>query len=112
MSISDEQKDFWDEIILDDDGNVDLEAVYNELADFYFVAQQAARVYYDITCGQLTRPNYHATDVLQVAEECADKLTQQEVLRVLIAIDSGDITMEEALAEHSAFLDDEPDVQT
>lgn len=107
---TDEEHAFWDEIILNDDGSVDLEAVYAELHDYKFLMDQATRVYWDITCGQMSKPNYYASSVIQVADECVEKQVRDEVLSVLIDIKNGVYTLEDMISEHSE--DTIPDVQT
>lgn len=105
-SADDEEHAFWDELILNDDGTVDMDAVYAELHDYRVVAQNASRVYYDITCGLISKPNTLATAVISQANECAENITREEVFRVILAIDAGDMTMEDALAEYSDIMDE------
>lgn len=98
--IMQEERDFWDEIILNDDGTVDLDAVYAELSDFRQLMHHASRVYYDITCGIISKPNTHSADVISQATECAEKITRDEVLDVLARIKAGDMTLNEAIEEY------------
>ena len=106
MSIPDEERAFWDELILNDDGTVDIDAVYNELTDYRKMMYHASRVYYDITCGIISKPNTHSADVISQANECAENITREEFFRVILAIDTGDMTIEEALKEYSDVMDE------
>ena len=107
MSISSEEHEFWDEIILNDDGSVDLEAVYAELHDYRFLMGEAVRVYWDITCGQMSKPNYYAADIIAVADECVQKQIREEVVSVLLDIEDGTMTVEEALIEYTDVVQED-----
>jgi hypothetical protein len=98
--MNEEERQFWDEIILNDDGSVDIEAVYAELSDFRQLMHHASRVYYDITCGIISKPNTDSSDVISQANQCADDIKRDEILDVLEQIKSGDMTLDEALEEY------------
>ena len=101
MSGDDELHAFWDELILNDDGTPDMEAIYDELADYYRLMHHAGRVYYDITCGLISKTNTHSSDVISQANECAENIKREEVLGVLEDIRDGEMTLEEAIEEYS-----------
>lgn len=62
-------EDFWEEIICDSDGNIDIEQVKKELCDYYNILQQVPKVYNEITGGWLSKPSYQAETVLDVFRE-------------------------------------------
>lgn len=57
-------EDFWQEIICDSDGNIDVEQVKKELCDYYIMLQEVPKVYCEITDGMLSKPLYDAETVL------------------------------------------------
>lgn len=61
--------DFWAEICLDENGNVDMEQVKKELADFRFIIQEVPKVYSHVTGGELSKPMYYAKGVVEKADE-------------------------------------------
>lgn len=65
--------DHWKKII-EKDGKVDLEAVKKELADFWFVLENAPRVYSAVTGGKITKIFYTSRTILKAAEEYLEEL--------------------------------------
>lgn len=57
-------QDFWEEIICDKDGNIDVEQVKKELCDYYKMLQEVPKVYIEVTDGILSKPLYDAETVL------------------------------------------------
>lgn len=107
--MNDEEREFWDELIFNDDGTVDLEAVYNELSDYRQLMHHASRVYYDITCGIISKPNTHSADVISQANECADRITREEIFHVLRDLETGAMTLDEALDEYTPDMEGSDD---
>lgn len=101
LPADDELHAFWDELILNDDGTPDMEAVYAELFDYYQLMRHAARVYWDITCGRISKTNTHSADVISQANECAENIKREEVLGVLEDLRDGEMTLEEAIEEYT-----------
>jgi hypothetical protein len=60
---------FWADICLDENGNVDMEQVKKELADFRFMIKEVPKVYSHVTGGLLSKPMYHAEGVIEKADE-------------------------------------------
>jgi hypothetical protein len=69
--------EFWRDIILNDDGTVNLEAVKNELADFKFIIDQVPEVYSAVTGGVLSKPMYKASVVIDTFYENYGNLAEQ-----------------------------------
>lgn len=67
--------EFWEPLLTDEDGNVDIELVKAELFDFYFVMNEASKVYCYVTGDTLSKTSYYASSVISVAEE----RTQQRI---------------------------------
>ena len=74
-------KDFWKNIICDQDGKVDVEQVKKELCDYYRMLQEVPRVYSEVTGGILSKPLYDARYVLDFFyEKYANKVGYVECL--------------------------------
>lgn len=96
--------DFWGNLIFKADGELSELHVLQELHDYRFLMEQAATVYANITCSQMSRTTYYATDVIQVADECQDRIINDVVLDVLARIEDGE-TIEDLRKEF--FNDDD-----
>lgn len=100
MSISDEEREFWDELIVNDDGTVDMDAVYNELHDYHLLAEHASRVYWELSCGRISKPNTHAADVISQVNECTESMKREDIAILLDQIKRGEMSLEEAIEEY------------
>lgn len=101
MSINDEEREFWDSLILNPDGTVNMDAVYDELSDYRQMMYHTSRVYYDITCGMISKPNTHSSDVLSQSSECNEKIIRDEIFYVLEQLKRKEMTLDEALEEYA-----------
>ncbi|MBH8565922.1 hypothetical protein I8748_27775 [Nostoc sp. CENA67] len=61
--------DFWQNILCDENGEIDLDSVKRELHDYYIVMQEATKVYHELTGGKISKPNTKAVHVIQLAYE-------------------------------------------
>lgn len=71
-------KNFW-KLIVEKDGEVDMEQVKKELHDFHFVMNQVSKVYDHLTGGNLSKPHYYADGVIEAVYEFFDLLRQDEI---------------------------------
>lgn len=62
-------KDFWKELVCNQDGTLNMDAVQRELADYYFMPQEVPKVYDHVTGGVVSKPNTYAFEVNLVADE-------------------------------------------
>lgn len=62
-------KNFWKDIICDENGEVNIEQVKKELCDFYKIIQEVPKVYSEVTGGLLSKPLYDAGTVISVFNE-------------------------------------------
>lgn len=62
-------QEFWKDIIYKEDGNIDVDAVKCELADYYKMLQEVPAVYSEVTGGILSKPLYKAETVLSYFRE-------------------------------------------
>lgn len=86
---------FWKEIILNEDGTVNLEQVKKELFDFSFMLEQVPKVYYEITGGFLSKPNYYAVDVINKADEYYEKLHELKPHSEYNFVDDDEVCVED-----------------
>lgn len=70
-----ESINFWKDIVLTEDGKLNVEQVEKELSDFRFIMEQVPLVYSHITNGNLSKVNYFASAVIGEA----DRVQQQEI---------------------------------
>jgi len=68
---------FWKDIIIKSDGTVNLAQLKKELSDFSHVLEQVPLVYCHITGSLLSKTNYFAQDVINVADEHYEKLWKE-----------------------------------
>lgn len=71
-----ESKDFWADIVYNDDGSLNEDQVLRELNDFYYMIREVTEVYGSITNDRMTEPTYYARDVLSLHEELLEGLLQ------------------------------------
>ena len=62
-------QEFWKDIICNEDGSINIDAVKCELADYYKMLQEVPTVYSEITGGILSKPLYKAEFVLEYFRE-------------------------------------------
>lgn len=62
--------EFWKEIILNEDGSVNVEQVYKELSDYSHMLKHVPIVYMHITKNTLSKPMYTAEQVTSLADQC------------------------------------------
>ncbi len=79
QSVEDIWKEFWEQILIKEDGSLDLEQVKKELADFHDLIHNASEVYDHVTGGTLSKPNSAPVYVIQFAEDrIKEQLDEQE----------------------------------
>jgi hypothetical protein len=59
-------KDFWKDIVENEDGSINLEQLKKELYDFHFVIEEVPKVYMAVTNGAMSKPNYYANEVISI----------------------------------------------
>jgi hypothetical protein len=59
---------FW-KIIVEKDGNINIDAIKKELHDYYIAIQEVGKVYDYITMGKLTKPNTDAQYIIDELEK-------------------------------------------
>ncbi len=64
-----ESDSFWLPIIQDKHGNISKKKVLRELSDFSFILEQIPLIYCHITGDKLSKPMYHASTVIQQADD-------------------------------------------
>jgi hypothetical protein len=70
---------FWKKLV-ETDGQLDLQKVANELADYKFLLDQVPKVYMHVTGGKLSKPNYPAAAVIACAEDAFAQRVQFAVM--------------------------------
>jgi hypothetical protein len=70
---------FWKPLLTDENGNLNLQAVKNELADYAFVLKQVPKVYTHVTGGRLSEPHYHSQAVISEADRYFDECFDEEI---------------------------------
>lgn len=71
-------QNFW-KLIVEKDGEVDMEQVKKELHDFHFIMGEVSKVYDSLTGGQLSKPNYYADGVINEVHNYFNMLRQYEI---------------------------------
>lgn len=71
-------ENFW-KLIVEKDGEVDMEQVKKELHDFHIVMNEVSKVYSHLTGGQLSKPHYYADDVISEVYNYFNMLRQDEI---------------------------------
>lgn len=83
-------KGFFDDIIRTESGEFSEAHVYAELSDFLFMIREVPKVYSYVTCGLMSKPGYHALDIINVADACAEDQITTVVRDVLDRIEAGE----------------------
>lgn len=95
-----EEYSWWRDILVRANGSVSIDHVLQELHDYRFLMHQASEVYAHVTCGQLSKPGYHAQDVIQVANECDETYIREAIQEVLDRLTDGE-TLDDLKREFS-----------
>ena len=69
-------EEFWKPII-EASGEPSFDQIMRELSDYKFLMDQASKVYYHVTGGLLSKTNYHAHTVTDVADEHTQKFIDE-----------------------------------
>jgi len=64
--------EFWKELVENEDGTLNAEAVRNELSDYKFLIEQVPLVYDSVSGGRISKPNTYALEVINAANELYD----------------------------------------
>jgi len=78
-------KQFWNNIILKKDKSLNKKQVYKELSDYYFILQQIPEIYCRISNGQLSKPMYSSSTMIdQLEDNFYDKDCTQSDMKDMI----------------------------
>ncbi len=86
---------FWKDIIMNEDGTVNLNQVKKELSDFSFMIDQVPRVYEELA--GLSKPNYYADTIIGLARERQEehlKEDLQELVNEMVECETVDEVLE------------------
>lgn len=61
--------EFWKDIVEKEDGTIDIEQVKKELYDFSIVMGNCTNAYMKMTDGNISKPNTHFFEVINIFEE-------------------------------------------
>lgn len=94
-------QELWKGIVTNEDGSINLEQLKKELWSASFIADQCSEVYYTLTNGTLSKPNYYASGVISCYEDQQEKLIDKEMAKddLLMLINTGDLDTEEIKKE-------------
>lgn len=94
MNLSDEQllefHEFWQDILWDEDGNFSTDKAILELYDYQYLLDQVPQVYWHITNGNLSKPNYFASTVIAHADAVTEDLIREAVQDALLRVKNGE----------------------
>lgn len=65
-----ESWEFWKDIILNEDGTINIEQLKKELSDFYIAMKEVGKVYCHITNDRISKINTFAAAVIGEADDC------------------------------------------
>lgn len=88
-------KEFWKELVTNEDGSLNSEAVKNELYDYKCMMDEVSKVYYDLTGGFFSKPNTIAPHVIEAAE-------RQNRINLYQGLD--DLVKDEEITEDTAII--------
>ena len=93
--------DFWKDIV-ETNGVLDLDKVQRELSDFYFLMEEAPKVYMEVSGGMISKTNTYASEVLNLFEEKFDdkEITKDDIGSIL----KEEISAEDKLEEIKNYL--------
>jgi hypothetical protein len=69
--------EFWKDIVENEDGTLNVDAVKRELADFRHMLNEVPAVYEFVTGGMLSKPNYYARDVISAASDYIERCIEE-----------------------------------
>lgn len=69
----------WIDIIINQDGSINLSQIKKELYDYTKYAEEWGNVYYKITGGALSYPNYHASAVISCNNDTIKELIENAI---------------------------------
>lgn len=72
-----EDIDFWKDIVLTEDGKLDVSQVEKELADYHFLIEQVPLVYMHVTGEMLSKTNYYAYSVISAFDDYISRLIKE-----------------------------------
>lgn len=77
-------QEIWKEIIMNQDGTVNLDAVKRELYDFSHLIVRASEVFCHVTGGRISKPNTVAAAVIEEADNHYQSIYEEEALYVQV----------------------------
>lgn len=96
-------KDFWKPLV-EIDGEINVEAVKNELHDFHHMLEEVPKVYMEVSGGRISKPNTYAFEVIgEFNNNHWRKDTIQDDVRDIL--ENADLTAEEKLSEIVDYLE-------
>jgi hypothetical protein len=66
--------EFWQDIVCNENGEIDLDKVKRELSDYYIAIQEVSKVYYELTDGKFTKFNTDSIHVIAAAQDYFERL--------------------------------------
>ena len=76
-------KDFWKDLVTNDDGSLNVDQIMRELHDYSRVMDNVSKVYMHITNRSMSKPNYCSEDVIMefesVQEQNWEKFLKEEI---------------------------------
>lgn len=69
---------FWKELVENDDGTFNKDALMRELSDYKFLLDQIPLIYDHVTGGLLSKVGYHADTVISASDEHFLRLLEAE----------------------------------
>ncbi len=79
-------EEFWSLILIDDQGDIDLDQVKKELFDFWQVMQEVPKVYCHITGNQVSKILAKAEVVISLADDSYAKCAKDNAVDIVKAI--------------------------
>jgi hypothetical protein len=77
-SVEEIWESFWKPIVTTPDGQINLDQLKKELADFSFVMDEVPKVYCHITGSRMSYITYYAEDVIRVADDYAQECYRED----------------------------------
>jgi hypothetical protein len=81
-------EEFWKGICTNPDGSINLDQIKRELSDFRHAIEEVPKVYCHITNNRLSKIVYDASQVIAVAEDCANEYIKELKNEILLEIDN------------------------
>lgn len=82
---------FWKDIIVDENGDIKLDQLKRELADYSMIIENVSTVYCELTNSRMSKPHYHASSVISCVNSVQEEYVEDwfkdetEEIRMLIA---------------------------